>query len=314
VLVLGPRRSGRTSFLKHLDYQLRTEANQAHVFIEGGLSDDARAFLSLLTFRLLGDRSISAGEALTRSARAAVDVFGGVPTINLATPRHETEEMLALYAGVRAAASEKPGCIVLVDEMTSPELTHTIFGRFRDETWNLPLRWVVAGDTDARATYLAPPADAFFEVVVELSPLSDEAAEELLQRRAGGELLPPELVRAAVELAGGNPDRLLSAARSLLIDGVSLDALRGMQKWRASQLAALGPAAQRLLEDLEAFGPASASDADLLARLNWSRGRAAQVFRQLETAGLVRSSAQRSVNGSPDRKVFEPLGLSWHTS
>jgi hypothetical protein len=314
VLVLGGRRSGRTTFLKHLAYRLRTDWKEPHVFVEGGLSDDARAFLSLLRFRLLGDQHVSAREALARTARAIGGVVAGEPSVSLATPRHETEEMLSLYAATREAATEKPGCVVLVDEISSPELTHAIFGRFRDETWSLPLRWVVAGDVDHRGTYLTPPADAFFEVVVELAPLSDEAAQELLRRRAGDDGISPDYLEAAVKMGEGNPQRLLSAARSLLIDGVGVDELAAMREWRASRLAALGPAAHRLLEELDASGPASASDGELLARLDWTRGRAAQVFGQLEKAGLVRSSSQRSATGGPDRKVFEPVGTSWPTS
>lgn len=313
-LVLGSRRSGRTTFLKHLAYRLRTDWNEPSVYVEGGLSDDAREFLSLLRFRLLGDRQISAGEALARSARPFGSVISGEPSVSLASPRHETEEMLSLYAAVREAATRKPGCVVLVDEISSAVLAHTIFGRFRDETWGLPLRWIVAGDVDDRGTYLSPPADAFFEVVVELAPLSEEAAEELLRRRTPAEALSAEQVRAAVEMGDGNPHRILEAARSMLVDGISAQELGATRDWQRSRLAALGPAARRLFEELVASGPASASDAELLSRMGWTRGRAAQVLRQLEKAGLVRSSAQRSATGGPDRKVFEAVGSSWPRS
>ena len=308
VLMLGSRRSGRTTFLRHVAYLLRTDWRRPHVFIEGGVIDDPRAFLSLLQYRLLGDQAISAGEALAQGGRAIAGVLGGDPAIPLATPRQETEEFLALYSTVHAAASRKPGCVVLVDELRSAEVAYTIFGRFRDETWSLPLRWVVAGDLDERGTYLAPPADAFFEVVVELSPLSDEDAAEVLRRRLGDSQVTDKTFDAVVRMANGNPHRLLSAARRLIVDGVSLEDLEQKRDWQTSQLAALGPAAHRLLDELHSSGPASASDPNLLTRLGWTRGRAAQVFGQLERAGLVRSSSQRSPTGGPERKVFEPVG------
>jgi len=225
--------------------------------------------------------------------------------VSLARPRHPTEELLGLYGEVAAAARRKPGCVVLVDETTSPALIQTVFGRFRDETWQLPLRWVVVGDTEARATYLAPPADAFFEVVVELAPLSDEASVELLRRRLE-DVGDPDLadLAALAELADGNPRRLLTLAREVLVDGTPTAALGAARDSQAAQLAELGPAAHRLVEELAANGPASASDESLLRRLSWSRGRAAQVFGQLERAGLVRKSTRRA-DGTSTRKVYE---------
>jgi hypothetical protein len=308
VLVLGPRRGGRTSFLNHLAYSLRTDSNTPQVYVDGGLVEDAREFLSLLQFRLLGDQRISPSEALARTLQAFGTVVGGEPSLALATPRHETEELLSLYVAVDAAARRKPGCVVLVDEISSAELAHTIFGRFRDETWGLPLRWIVAGDVEDRGTYLSPPADAFFEVVVELAPLSDEAAEELLGRRDPDGELPPTYIRAAIETGDGNPQRLLAAAKRLLIDEVDIAELAASRDRQAEILSTLGPAARRLFDELQSVGPASASDPDLLKRLDWTRGRAAQVFRQLEKAGLVRGSTQRSATGGPDRRLFEPIG------
>jgi hypothetical protein len=310
VLLLGERGSGRTSLLKHLAYRCRTEWNEAHVFVEGGLAADARTFLSLLRFRLLGDQQISAGEALARGARSAAGLLSGEPSLSIAAPRHETEELLALYADVAAAAARKPGCIVLVDEVASADLTHTIFGRFRDETWELPLRWIVAGDVDARATYLKPPADAFFEVVVELDSLSETAALEIVRRRLGDETLSATDLRALVAMSDGIPRRLLASARRLVVDGAELDELETVRAWQSARLAELGPSARRLFEDLETFGPASASDPELLARLDWTRGRAAQVFRQLERSQLVRGSSRRSTTGGPDRRVFEPVATA----
>jgi hypothetical protein len=305
VLALGESGSGRTSLLKHLAYRFRTDWGEPHVFIEGSVASDAQTFLSLLRYRLLGDQEISAGEALQRTALSAAGLLSGESGLSLASPRHETEELLALYADVGVAAARKPQSIVLVDVMPSAELAHTIFGRFRDETWQLPLRWVVAGDADARATYLTPPADAFFEVVAEIDPLSEEAAFEMLVKRIGDEPIPRDRLRALVAAGDGNPRRVLADARRVLIDGAEIEELTAMRDWQSAQLAELGPSARRLLEDLETFGPASASDAELLARLGWSRGRAAQVFRQLERRNLVWGSSRRSATGGRDRKVFE---------
>ena len=70
------------------------------------------------------------------------------------------ELYLRLCPGQRRCPFKGRRIVVLVDEISSSQLAHTIFGRFRDETWSLPLRWIVAGDVEDRGTYLTPPADA----------------------------------------------------------------------------------------------------------------------------------------------------------
>src|SRR5207237_290633 len=71
--------------------------------------------------------------------------------------------------------------VLLIDEPPSGEIGHTLFGRLRDEVWQLPFLWVVAIDEHQRAALTRPPADAFFPVVLELKPLDPKDALELLQ-------------------------------------------------------------------------------------------------------------------------------------
>lgn len=65
----------------------------------------------------------------------------------------------------------------------------------------------------------------------------------------------------------------------------------------------MGRAASMLVHELEASGPASASDPELLGRMGWTRQRAAQVFAQLREAGIVSASDQRGQDGRT-RRVF----------
>ena len=55
-----------------------------------------------------------------------------------------------------------------------------------------------------------------------------------------------------------------------------------------------------MIAELEALGPVSASDKELLERLGWSRARATQVLNRLQEAGVVTASTQRDT-GSPGR-------------
>jgi hypothetical protein len=176
---------------------------------------------------------------------------------------------------------------------------HQLFGRFRDELWQLPYTWVLSIQQDMRGALLAPPADAFFEEEIELGPLSTKQQEELISRRLGpGEMTP-------WRLPGGeeSPRRLLQVVRESLRAGESPVRRHQAMIERYREVNRLGTAAAVLYEDLEDFGPASASDEELLARMGWSRQRAAQVLAELEQADLVRAEFHHRPNGRP-RKVF----------
>jgi predicted ArsR family transcriptional regulator len=59
-----------------------------------------------------------------------------------------------------------------------------------------------------------------------------------------------------------------------------------------------------LAVELEALGGASASDDRLLSRMGWTRPRAVQVLAEMEKAGLVTASSEKTGQGRP-RKVYK---------
>ncbi|HJY24418.1 MAG TPA: hypothetical protein VJ649_01940, partial [Actinomycetes bacterium] len=63
-----------------------------------------------------------------------------------------------------------------------------------------------------------------------------------------------------------------------------------------------------LVADLEASGPASASDPGLLARHGWSRSRATQLLRELLDVGLVETTTVRNGPGRP-RTVYTAVNV-----
>jgi energy-coupling factor transporter ATP-binding protein EcfA2 len=273
-LLLGPRGSGKTTILRHLAYALRA-AGTPVTFVEGAAAEDARAFLELVA-RRLGDREEARRPAVDGAARALIDL---------------------VHALAPSAGKERR--VVLVDGLPSPDDAHTIFGRLRDEVWQLPITWIVAADERARAGYLTPPADAFFDLVVEVPPLTERQREELLRSRLGDSSGSETL---AVE-GPGNPRELLALARELATSDASPRALLEARSARRHEGARLGAPAEMLMAELEALGPASASDERLLRRLGWTRARAVQVFKQLEQAGIVTASEQRGRAGRP-RKIY----------
>ncbi len=195
--------------------------------------------------------------------------------------------------------------LVIVDGAHDASLVHTLFGRFRDQVWELPFTWLVCGLADRRAAYLQPPADAFFETQLRLGPLDDAAARELLERRLArattSEAAVAEQIRsrldALVAAGQGRPRQLLAAARDVAL-GSGRQA--GFAAALLAEAAKLGRPAGMLAAELQALGAASASDEELLRRLGWTRARATQVFRELLQAGIVEAHRER-IPGSAGR-------------
>lgn len=298
VLLIGERGSGKTSALHALAFALREEGRRAEL-VDAASASGVFELVQLIDRAVRvpadADQPVSSAQLLEALGRGA------------APGRSETSLVLETLRSWRGLEHEVR---VLLDEVR-PALAHPFFGRLRDELWQTPLRFVVSAPARDVASFLAPPADAFFEATIRLEPLSAEQQEDLLRRRLEG----PEATKVLRALRGadlGNPRELLRTAREALISGTAEGDVEAARRERARRVGALGPAAERLLGELDALGAASASDPRLLERLGWSRQRAAQVARALEAADLVSSETTRGEDGRV-RRVFmpvEPLRLS----
>lgn len=272
VLVTGPRGCGKTSFVRRVLTDLRAAdaAGPTPVFVVAATVERPADLLR----RVAGALDVTAD-----GSESARDVVAALAQADLGGPRP-----------------------VVVDGL--PVATaHPVFGQLRDELWALPITWVVTCPDRDEPDFLRPPADAFFDVVLRLGPLADGAVRELLRRRATPAELDDRAVAEIVSLAGGSPRKALDLARRLLTDPAAADGLRAEVLQRRDVLESLGPAAAMLLDELETSGPASASDPALLARLGWTRPRAAQVLAELEQAGLVEGTTVPEGPGRP-RKVY----------
>jgi MoxR-like ATPase len=277
VLILGSRGIGKSSLLAALSRRLRNH-DVPVLSVNGRVAGSAVELLTLLRAQLVAD---DRGPPLGAASRAL------------------QVELRALRASL-----EEPWTVALVDEVNSPEVAHTLFGRLRDELWELPLGWAVAADERARANYLEPPADAFWRRVLTLPPLSRSESEELVRRRVPADRLPEDVLGLMVEEAGGNPRRLLAFAYDVLVDNQDPQRLVDNLRERESRRTELSKPARRLLAELEAAGPAGPSDEALLRRLGWSRSRASQVFSELEANGFVRADERPSKAGRRPRRIF----------
>ncbi len=278
-LVLGGVGVGKTSLLRHVLLSLRDEVRPA-VWIDGAFADDVVGLLSLI-------------EEDLRHARPELPVPSGAG---------ETVAVLVAMRnlGRHIPAGDDERVVIMLDLAPGGVDPHALFGRFRDELWQLPLTWVVAAPTTMKGQLQTPPADAFFEDVIELGPLDLDQQEELIRRRMGSDDTSPWHIPGEGE---GNPRRLLRLVRETLRTGEPADAHFGARSARDAELAEQSHSARIVYEYLEDVGPTSASDEDLLTYLSWSRQRAAKVLSELEDAGLVRSETRQTGSGRP-RKLF----------
>ena len=278
VLVVGQRGSGKTSFLRKLEADIAaSDALGDARYVDGSAAASLDELLSTIAWRL--------GLEPPGGPSGPGGVGAGGFAERLQALRPEVETLLP--------------AAILLDEPPA-EIAHTLFGRLRDEVWQLPYTWVVAIDGVDRARVLQPPADAFFGSVVELGALSAPDAVALLRNRVGDELGLDELEQLA-ELGGGNPRRLIALARAALIDGVPVSRLATGARRREHSLDGLSDSARRVAAYLEDAGARSASDPDLLTYFGWTRNRAVQVLNELADAGVVTSSVEKGGR----RKLYE---------
>lgn len=291
-LVVGRAGVGKTSLLHQLERHLDDHSELEPIFVDGaGRAASPEELLSLIAYRLDKDRAQFSfiGDAMKSVGRRP--------------PRTGTEQLLALLRTIREALTARDRrCILIVDELPSGETAHALFGQLRDELWSLPATWVVAARTSEQAAYMRPPASAFFESVVTVGPLNEEAAIELLRMRTADAGVDDSTLHEIAAAADGQPALLILLARETLLEGRSPKGAWRDQEERMRRAMQLGEAASRLVTYLEENGPASASDTRMLSELGWTRSRATQVLRQLEQAGLAEASNER--RGSGRRKVY----------
>ncbi|MBV9197204.1 MAG: hypothetical protein JO168_23970 [Solirubrobacterales bacterium] len=288
VAVLGPRGVGKTSLLRRLQLVLRDRAEPV-AFADATAVDDVLELASRIRDALT--EPPAAGAPLTAEAFRRPD-----------SPLAGASRVLQALLG---EIGEAPPSVVLVDGSASAPACFELFGRMRDVLWQQPHRWVLALEDADRATALRPPADAFFDTVVELAPWSADELIELLDRRADPDA-PPEVIAAAATAARGSPREAVRALSDALVNGrdpASMLDARGLLVDRASEQ---GRPAGMLMAELLERGQASPSDEDLQRTLGVSRARLNQLFRQLQDHGLVRAETERAAGPGRPRAVYRP--------
>ncbi len=291
VLALGERGIGVTSLMSQYQRRLE-EAGRPCFYLSGAkIKDSAQVYDAIVTWGM-GRRQI-----LSDVHREVM----GLPAPATGSRFHD------LVRRIRRVEEEVLP-VVFLDDMHAPQLTHQMFGRYRDEIWRLPCRWVVCGLSRYRSEYLTPPADAFFEAEIAIGLMDDPVARDLLEARlaiAGSEdVREVDIIRSEYEEiikgGSGNPRRILALVRESLLSDAGENASR--ERFR-QEAARLGGTEARFWQHILVFGPVSASDEELQEHFGVTRARAAQVLGRLEEAGLVIAHHEKQGVGRP-RKVF----------
>lgn len=283
ILILGSRGSGKTSLLRLIAAERAEVEELPPVYVDLGPAQTAKEALAVLA-DALGQRWGAFGDSL-RS--------GVIP---------ETTSSGALLRLARRLG-EAPPSLILVDGPPGGGHAHALFGRLRDELWQLGHQWVVSAEDLLRDELTRPPAAAFFDVRFDLAPLSPDEQRQFLRRRLADE---PEIdFDPMVGRTDGYPRSLLQLARDSVLSHRHVDEVLAERSRKLAQLEDLPAAAATIVAYLADYGPTSGSDPRLLATLGVSGQRARQVLRDLETRDIVRSFPEQQERRGRPRKLYE---------
>ena len=294
VLALGERGIGITSLMYQHQRHLQDSGRTCH-YVRAAKPKKFADLVALIRIAVEGRRP----PVLLGGVSTFQDLFSGGDSDPLRDLRH---------LATTAIESETPKPTIILDEIHEPALAHELFGRYRDDVWELPFRWVVCGLATRTSEYLEPPADVFFDSVLRLGPMDASACTRLLDARLDQASQNDREAAWRINLerdsiidqCQGNPRRLLEGARRTVLR--SADEFAAASRLVASA-ANLGTTEKLALEYLLTNGPTSASDPHLLEDWQLTRARVAQVFRRLEDAGLVYTFPEKAGVGRP-RKLY----------
>ena len=277
--VTGPAGSGKTSMLRHL--QRRFDGYEAVV-----------VYVNLEAAR-------SIGRALGSIARE-VNPDTGARRSRFTMVEDETD-LVVVEDAVAARVGSRP--LVLLADGASVEVATVLFGRYRDRLWDRSpqVRWVVA----SRHRFPPPPADAFFDRVVELGPFPPLVGADLLKRRVP-ETSAETRRQVAAAVGAAQPVLWMMVAQRLALASEEPDTIITTLAAQRAASQQLTSRLRTLYETIRELGPVHAGDRQLLERVRASRPWVVTGLKELEKSGLVRSERD-------SRRVLYEVLPNWLT-
>ncbi|HEY7933335.1 MAG TPA: AAA family ATPase [Solirubrobacteraceae bacterium] len=294
-LVCGERGVGKTSLLRQVQLTLRKKEERI-VYV------DATAVAEPLELVVRVRDALKGRPGIAQTAPDVVSRSLAHVTGEQSSPPGGVSRLL--YDELNGLGEEVPPTIILLDATAAAQALYGVFGRMRDTVWQLPHSWLVAIDNDDRATALKPPADTFFDIVIELAPLPIERLMAILHNRT--DELEPKLVSQIAADARGNPRAAIRAANNRLVRGGDPANELSARARLLDAAAQIGRPQGMLMAELLDLGQASPSDEALLNRLGLTRARVSTLLSQLQKAELVESSVERSDRPGRPRTIYRP--------
>jgi hypothetical protein len=279
-LVAGAPGAGKTSLLRML---ARGEYDKPGAYVDLARASTAADALILIADALGVARQSAVTESIT----------------SLARPARLAPDALLLQL-VRSIGSAPPR-LLLLDEPPGGDEGHRLFGRLRDELWQLDHQWVVAASPGVATALQRPPANAFFEVRLVLDALDDTRQRRLLERRlpdASDELL--DGLVGQVDL----PRELVTLARETVLEGHGAEDVAQRISAAAERLSSLSDVQRDVVAFIRAHGATFSSDPALQDALGISQARLAKVLSGLSGEGILMRRSERHGQGRP-RTVYE---------
>lgn len=258
--VTGPPGSGKTSLLRHVFLHLeRSGTPVVYANVEAARSID---------------------EAIGLIA-TAIDPDSPAASSSSTIAEDETD-LIVIENAIEAKFDDQPLLVALIDG-ADDALTTTLFGRYRDRLWeSRTLKWVVA----SRHRAPVPPADAFFDRIVELEPFSQADGATMLAVRAP-EIPDRTRSRLVSVIGSAQPVFWMLAAQSLALADSDPESVIKAITAQHDATRDLPDRLRVLYDAVLDLGPIHASDSQLLARLDVSRPWVATGLKELEEQGLV---------------------------
>lgn len=262
-LIVGDAGSGKSSVL----YRIRATAGESSrspriVLVDARHADTPRDLVDLILREAENDDWVS--EA----------------------PRPAPDDPFAAGTQIRRLAEAPDASLVLIDD-PDPGQALILFGRLRDELFQLATRFAVTVTPPTFRRINRPPADVFFDTVVHLEPFDPDAAFELLRLRKERGQIPEQILWPSRPM---QPRAILLDAEAGPTGGRHDSALQAHLTDLAERAA--GPSGARLLAEIWGRGAVSASDPELQRSLGVTRARLTQLLRILEHADVLASFPQ----------------------
>lgn len=277
-LVVGSPGSGKTSLLRMLD---REQFKKRTVFVDLARSSTATEALTLIVNAARSRRISEFHEKAAAAERSR-------------TPDGDLLTLIGLLNNAEPS-------ILLLDEPPGGDEGHRLFGRLRDELWQLDHQWVVAISRAAAPSLERPPANAFFEERVELEPLDYDRQISLLATR-----LPTASEEMLNALAGhvGLPRELIALARRAVLSGEDPEVVAQRIDHANERLAELSALESAIIDHIRHHGGTFGSDRGLSEELGVSAPQLTQILRALAARNYLVTHAYRHGQGRP-RTVYE---------